>query len=183
MSGQLYRKTRRRAPFVKTSVILMEGKLLIFQGSVRKSSGAQLQHTHHERQSVLDLGNCYVYSGIITGSEQLYQSQKTIDNQMPGHHSTPRIYLSDGWTSTDEDTATCFVIWRGTRKSLFRGEEAKQPGGGNVKTKYRQVRALGVPGKSMVFKTRSRAERDLWVLAIETEIDRMQQQEDLRVAS
>ncbi|KAK2741140.1 hypothetical protein FQN57_005742 [Myotisia sp. PD_48] len=180
MSGHLYRKPRRRAAFVQCSVILVEGQLLIFQGSLRKRSGEQTPHTHHARQTVLNLKDCYLYSGIITSSDLLYQSQAT-EITFPGRYSTPRIYLSDGWTSADEDTATTFVIWHGTRKVLFRGEEE---GEDRVKKRrWRPVAALGRPGRSIVFRTRSRAERDLWVLAIETEIDRLQQAEDLRIVA
>lgn len=178
MSGHLYRKPRRRATFAKCSVILIEGQLLMFQGSLRKTSGEPIPHTHHDRKNTINLRDCYVYSGIITSSDLVYQNQ-SFDSNLPGHHSTPRIYLSDGWTSADEDTATCFVIWYGTRKVLFRSEEEDDDK--IVRRRWRHVSALGASGRSIVFKARSRAERDLWVLAIETEIDRLQQQEDLRI--
>ncbi|EZF32735.1 hypothetical protein H101_03675 [Trichophyton interdigitale H6] len=178
ISGHLYRKLRRRGSFSKCSVILVEGQLLIFQGAVRTLSGEQVPHTHQSRQTILDLRDCYLYSGIITSSDLLYHSQ-TFDNNHPSHNSTPRIYPSDGWTSADEDTATTFVIWNNTRRVLFHGEEERD---GNQKTRrWRHVSRLGASGRSIVFKARSRAERDLWVLAIETEIDRLQQQEDMRI--
>jgi hypothetical protein len=180
MSGSLYRRTWRRAGFNKCDVILTEGKLLIFRGAVRSLSGAQLPHTHNQRQGVLDLRDCYVYSGIITAADLLHQ-HRSVESPVPGRHSAPRIYLDDGWTSTDEDTATCFVIWYTARKSLFRGEEVQQQR--RVRSRWRQVSALGVLGRSIVFKARSRVERDMWVLAIETEIDRQQQQEDMRIVS
>ncbi|EEP75349.1 predicted protein [Uncinocarpus reesii 1704] len=178
MSGPLYRKPRRRGAFTKCSVLLIEGQLLIFQGALRGWTGEQLPHTHHFRQGILDLRDCYVYSGIITSEDLLYQHQ-TFDSNLPGQHERPRMYTGDGWTSSDEDTATCFVIWHATRKALFRAELGEK---GKIKRRrWRQVSALGVPGKSIVFKARSRAERDLWVLAIATEIDRLQQREDLRI--
>ncbi|KAM5475487.1 hypothetical protein MauCBS54593_001178 [Microsporum audouinii] len=177
-SGHLYRKPRRRGSFSQCSVILVEGQLLIFQGSVRAFSGEQIPHIHQSRQTVLDLRDCYLYSGIITSSDLLYHSQ-TFNNNHPSHNSTPRIYLSDGWTSADEDTATTFVIWNSTRKVFFHGEEERA--GKEKKRKWRHVSRLGTSGRSIVFKARSRAERDMWVLAIETEIDRLQQQEDMRI--
>lgn len=179
MSGQLYRKPRRHGAFAHCSVLLIEGQLLIFQGSLRKFSGQQVPHTYHSRKTTLDLRDCYIYSGIITSSDLLYQNQN-FDSNLPGRHPSPRMYTSDGWTSADEDTATCFVIWHTSRKELFRAQEEH---GGRARWKWRQVSALGVPGKSTVFKTRSRAERDMWVLAIGTEIDRLQQMEDLRFDS
>lgn len=152
--------------------------MLMFQGSVRKWTGEQVPHTHHTRQSVLDLRDCYIYSGIITSPDLLYQNQ-TFDSNLPNQHARPRMYVKDGWTSSDEDTATCFVIWHATRKALFRGESSEK--GKAKRRRWRQVSALGVPGRTIVFKARSRTERDMWVLAIATEIDRLQQQEDLRI--
>ncbi|PGH23103.1 hypothetical protein AJ80_02877 [Polytolypa hystricis UAMH7299] len=192
MSGHLYRRPRRRANFALCSVFLTEGQLLFFQDALRRLSGAQIPHTHHTRQSVLDLRDCYVYSGIITSSDLLYQNQ-TFDSNLPGRWPSPRLYPSDGWTSSDDDSATCFVIWHTTRKTVFRspeeedgGEDGGGEGGGGsgtVRTKWRKVASLGTTGRSIVFKTRSRAERDLWVLAIETEIDRLQQREDVRIVT
>ena len=40
---------------------------------------------------------------------------------------------------------------------------------------------MGVTGRAVVFKTRSRAERDHWVMSIGTEIDKLQQDEDIRI--
>ncbi|KAK2804955.1 hypothetical protein FQN51_001048 [Onygenales sp. PD_10] len=187
MSGNLYCKPRRRSTFTRCSVILTEGQILTFQSFVRKFSGEQTPHTHHEREWALDLRDCYIYSGLITGSDLLYETQ-TVDSSLPGHHTSPRIYTSDGWTSSDEDIATCFVVWHNTRKTVFRSQEqdcggAGRKGGRVLQTKWKRVSALGVPGRSIVFMARSRTERDLWMLAIETEIDRLQQREDVRIVS
>ena len=76
---------------------------------------------------------------------------------------------------------TCFVIWHGRRKSFFRASE--DTGKGAKRQRLRYVSRLGVPGRSIVFKTRSRAERDHWVLSIGMEIDRLQTREEIRVES
>ena len=75
---------------------------------------------------------------------------------------------------------TCFVVWHATQKSWFRqvrrfrgdneGAEAK----GKV---LRRVTKLGVPGRGAVFKCRSRAERDHWVISLGMEIERCVQRE------
>lgn len=190
MSGHLYRKTRRRSSFKHCSVLLIEGQLLIFQGSVRTWSGAQTPHTHLTRQTVLNLRDCYVYSGIITANDLPYHGRGAEIVRSLGRDSTPKIWLGEGaspsWTSSDEDTATTFVIWHATRKSFFRSEEEERrvgegEDGEKKKRRWRRVPALGKPGRSIVFRARSRAERDLWVLAVETEIDRLQQEEDMRI--
>ncbi|OJD23260.1 hypothetical protein ACJ73_05385 [Blastomyces percursus] len=179
MSGTLYCKPRRRSTFTACNVILTEGRILTFQSLIRKFfSGEEIPHTHHEREWVLDLHDCYIYSGLITDSDLLYQNH-TIDTNLPSQHASPRLYLNDGWTSSDEDVATCFVLWQNARKTVFRSQEERGDGAGE--RKWKRVSTLGVPGRSIVFKTRSRTERDMWVLAIETEIDRLQQLEDLRI--
>ncbi|KAF1850594.1 meiotically up-regulated gene 56 protein [Cucurbitaria berberidis CBS 394.84] len=177
MSGMLYRKPRIHAPFTRCSVLLTAGTLLIFRDVLRNGVGKQLAHIHHERIANLDLKDCYIYSGLLTESDLLYQNQ-TFDANKPGHHALPRIYLEDGWTSTDEDVMTTFVIWHGKAKSWFRAEEGA--GGGEQqrkegkRTKLKRVAKLGSKGRSVVFRARSRAERDHWVLAIQNEIERVQ---------
>lgn len=183
MSGPLYRKPRRHATFTRCNVILTDGKLLIFKSTLRRRTGVEIPHIHQEIDSILDLSDCYIYSGLLTESDLLY-TNKTFDSNHPGHHALPRIYLStDGFTSFDEDTAVCFVIWHSLRKNLFRAPEFHE--GGHKRHRLRQVSTLGVPGRSVVFKTRSRVERDRWVMSIESEIDRLQDQrlEDIRIIS
>jgi hypothetical protein len=177
MSGMLYRKPRIHAPFTRCGVILTAGTLLIFRDVLRSRVGQELKHIHHERIANLDLKDCYIYSGLLTESDLLYQNQ-TFDANQPGHHALPRIYLEDGWTSTDEDVMTTFVIWHGKAKSWFRAEEGA--GGGEQerkegkRTRIKRVAKLGSKGRSVVFRARSRAERDHWVLAIQNEIERAQ---------
>jgi hypothetical protein len=89
------------------------------------------------------------------------------------------VYREDNWTSVDEDTTTCFVVWHGRRKTFFKANAEEDDG--RVKSRLRYVSSLGVPGRAMVFKTRSRAERDHWVTSISMEIERLQQAEDVRV--
>jgi len=180
MSGLLYYKPRRHASFHRCGVLLVNGALHIFQASMRKRTGEQVPNTHQERQASIELRHCYIYSGLITEDDLLY-SNRTFDSNNPGRHALPRVYLADGWTSIDEDSMTCFVIWHSLKKSFFRAREEKA--GGGTRQKLRQVSSLGKPGRSIVFKCRSRAERDHWVLSIGMEIDRLQQGEDVRLES
>ncbi|MCJ1309265.1 hypothetical protein MMC25_002923 [Agyrium rufum] len=175
MSGVLYQKPRVHSTFKRCGVILCHGHLLLFQGTLRKHTGKEIPHILHERTQNLDLKDCYVYSGFATEDSLLYQN-RTFDSNHPGHHALPRVYLEDSWTSSDEDFMTCFVIWHGQKKSLFRA--SKEEGEGKT---WRMVSRLGVKGRSIVFKTRSRAERDHWVMSIGLEIERLQQGEDIRV--
>lgn len=180
MSGLLYWKPRRRTTFRKCNVILSHGQLLLFQSSLRTGIGSEIASSHQERHSIIDLNDCYIYSGLITEGDLLYRNQ-TFDSNHPGRHGLPRIYLEDGWTSADEDTMTTFVIWRSTRKSYFRSNEEQRDG--SKRLRLRQVSRLGVPGRSIVLRARSRVERDHWVMSIATEIERLQQPEEIRVVS
>jgi len=169
LSGDLYLKPRRRGTFRRCSVILTGGQLLIYQTTARKRTGEQVKHIHQGKQQVIDLKDCYVYSGLIVEGDLLYQN-RTFDANHHGMASLPRIYLEDGWTSADVDLMTCFVVWRNRRGSWFKTAPGED---GGKRAKLRRVRQLGVPGRGMVFKCRSRAERDHWVLSVAAEIERV----------
>lgn len=183
MSGLLYYKPRRHATFERCSVILSGGKMLIYQATLRQRNGKEIKHIHHEKQTVIDLKNCYVYSGLIVEDDLLYQN-RTFDANHPGMASLPRVYLEDGWTSSDVDVMTCFVLWMNRRKGWFRSASTPDKTittttEGGARAKLRRVAQLGVPGRGMVFKCRSRAERDHWVLNVSTEIERLVEMEAL----
>ncbi|KAL1305462.1 hypothetical protein AAFC00_002341 [Neodothiora populina] len=207
-SGILFRKPRIHATFTRCHVILCHGHLVIFEDTLRRVTGKKLVHVHHERIACIDLRDCYLYSGLITEPDLLYHNQ-TFDNNMPGHHALPRLYVEDNWTSSDEDTMTTFVIWHSRRKGWFRSSkdqddvkenrkrdkrkkqksaaatsdtEGDDDGKSNgLGSRLKRVSQLGVPGRSVVFKARSRAERDHWVMGISNEIERVVQAEDVRV--
>ncbi|KAB8337290.1 hypothetical protein FH972_021591 [Carpinus fangiana] len=191
MSGSLFRKARAHASFAKELVVLAHGHLLMFQDGLRSRSGSLLRHIHHDRVAALDLRDCYVYSGLVTEAELGSARNTAFEGARPGHHALPRMYPGDGWSSTDEATMTCFVVWHGKRKSWFRSEAEKERtqsdagGGSGPKGRKRQqlklVRSLGVPGKSVVFMARSRAERDHWVMNIAMEIERLSGEDDVRL--
>ena len=177
MSGILFRKPRRRSTFHRCSVLLSAGKLFIHQATLRKRNGETVRHLHQDRQEVVELSECYVYSGLLVQEDLLYQNQ-TFDanNVASGGARTPRVYLEgingEAWTSQDVDVMTCFVLWRNTRRGWFRSQQNNDKGDGKT-SKIKRVAQLGVPGKGMVFKCRSRAERDHWVLSISAEIERV----------
>lgn len=190
-SGILFRKPRVHGTFSRNHVILCHGHLLIFKDTMRKATGKTVAHIHHERIASIDLRDCYLYSGLITANDLLYQN-RTFDNNRPGNDALPRMYLEDGWASADDDAMTTFVLWHGQRKGWFRASEddvkeeqkkKKQESGGvgGKRNKLKRVSQLGATGRAIVFKARSRAERDHWVLGIETEIERLTQVEEVRV--
>ncbi|KAJ5120187.1 hypothetical protein N7448_010856 [Penicillium atrosanguineum] len=183
MSGHLYRKPRRHSTFTRCNVLLTAGQLLIFRSTLRKGNGAQIPHIHQEHEATIDLRDCYIYSGLATEADLLYANQ-TFDSNNPGLHALPRVYLTSGaYTSRDEDTAITFVVWQPLSKSYFRARE--EGAKGEAKRSLHHVSTLGKHGRTIVFKARSRVEKDRWVLSISSEIDRLQEekQEDIRIVS
>ncbi|KAF7592687.1 hypothetical protein BBP40_012589 [Aspergillus hancockii] len=183
MSGQLFRKPRRHSTFKRCGVVLTDGKLLIFQSSLRKRNGVEIPHVHSSLEATIDLSDCYIYSGLLTESDLLYTNQ-TFDSNRPSHRTLPRAYLStDPYTSSDEDTAITFVVWQPLRKNFFRARMIGEKG--ETRQTLKQVSKLGVHGRTAVFKARSRVDKDRWVMSIASEIDRLQESkpEDIRVIS
>ncbi|KAL9057493.1 MAG: hypothetical protein Q9162_002330 [Coniocarpon cinnabarinum] len=211
MSGHLYHKGRHHGSFTRMLCVISHGKLLMFADALRTRDGKIIKNTHHERVDTLDLKECYVYSGLATADNNLYSGgTSVIDRARPGRHGLPRIWLDDGWSSSDEDTSVCFVIWHGKKSGWFRGQEedsitqhersptsklvgrAKKKksqflggpgaeGGSKSRQRLRRVKKLGKEGTSMVFRARSRAERDHWVLSVGMEIERVQTGDEVRV--
>lgn len=196
LSGPLYRKPRLHSVFTATQCILVPGKLLLFATTLRTKTGRSLPHIHQDKMDVIDLNECYLYSGLLTENDLLYQNQ-TFDANNPGHHALPRMWPEDDWTSRDEDVMSCFVIWRPLNKGWFRapssnstdarGDSTASGDGGiegpGKRARLKRVSQLGATGRSVVFKARSRVERDRWVLAIATEIERLGGGEDVRITS
>ncbi|TID26372.1 hypothetical protein E6O75_ATG00865 [Venturia nashicola] len=189
MSGPLYRKPRLHSVFTATQCVLVSGKLMLFATTLRTKTGRPLKNIHQDKMDVIDLKECYLYSGLLTENDLLYQNQ-TFDANNPGHHALPRMWMDDEWTSRDEDVMSCFVIWRPLNKGWFRtpkmdqdAESSEESGveGSGKKARLKRVSQLGTTGRSIVFKARSRVERDRWVLAIATEIERLGGGEDVRI--
>ncbi|KAL4965994.1 sporulation-specific 71 family protein [Aspergillus stella-maris] len=189
MSGLLHKKPRRHASFNRFHVVLTHGKLLVFHSTLRRQNGSEVPHIYSNLESSIDLENCYIYSGLLTETDMLYSNQ-TFDSNHPGHGALPRIYLtSDVYTSSDEDTAITFVIWQPIKKGFFRAQERERTAngkqGGRTRQTLKSVSRLGTHGRTIVFKARSRVEKDQWVLSIASEIDRLQEgrAEDVRLTS
>ncbi|KAJ5428885.1 hypothetical protein N7445_010339 [Penicillium cf. griseofulvum] len=183
MSGHLYRKPRRHTTFHQCHVVLTAGRLLIFRSTLRRRTGREIPHIHQELEATIELEDCYIYSGLITENDLLYANQ-TFDSNNPGLHALPRVYLDSGaFTSRDEDTAITFVVWQPLSKSYFRAQEIGEQG--KAKRSMRHVSTLGKHGRTIVFKARSRVEKDRWVMSISSEIDRLQEEkhEDIRLVS
>lgn len=199
MSGELYHKPRLHGVFQRMLCLLSHGALLMFAAALRRRDGTLLPHIHREHTGTLDLRDCYIYSGLAAARDLLYAATDHTDRHRAGRHGLPRMWPADGWRSMDEDTSTCFVIWHGKKSGWFRSQDDAPPRGDAAadaseasdaasrtrtrtrtrdtsRQRLRRVKKLGTEGKSIVFRARSRAEKDHWVLSIGMEIERVQQQ-------
>lgn len=169
-------------------------------------------HHERQSALDLDLSQCYLYSGLLTENELLY-TNKTFDSNRPGRSGLHRWYPDNSWRVSDEDVMCTFVLWYQRRKEWLRvpgssavkalaamtGDDAEtsisknrrrrdseasdREGGSSTRATLKRVSQLGVKGRSIVFKARSRAERDRWVLALSTEIDRLAGAEHVRLTT
>jgi hypothetical protein len=167
LSGPLYAKPRLHGNFTLSHCLLIPGHIILFESALRATSGKVVKHIHHARKQVVDLTDCYLYTGLLTEGDLLYHNT-TFDANSPGHHALPRMWPDDGWDNWDEDIMTCFVLWSPSGKSWFRDETHGQ----GRRAKLKRVSRLGKKGNRIVFRARSRAERDRWVLAIAAEIEK-----------
>lgn len=96
----------------------------------------------------------YLYCGPLTADDI---NGSGLWSGTPGVSALPRVY-PDGWRSAEEDPYRCFVLRFGSTKVT--------PNVTGTTTFF------GNSGLSMVFFARSRQERDLWVLALNSEIEK-----------
>lgn len=191
IQGRLFQKPKKFASFRQYQVILSNGKLLLYN----LTNSLYNNGVCHTKLMTVDLANSstYVYSGPVTESDLLQGRDRSFDSKNPGAHYIPRVY-ADGWRSSEPEEHRCFVLWFGRKKPLkikrsqFKqgidtkelddnadgdkdGDAEGKNNGIDLDIKF--VNRLGVTGVSMVFLARSRQERDLWVLALNTEIERI----------
>ncbi|KAH3687287.1 hypothetical protein WICPIJ_001710 [Wickerhamomyces pijperi] len=189
-NGELYQKLKKHSSFTKKFVLLVPGQLMVYDIFARSMTGRSIGSAFSTHSFTIPLRKCYVFSGNLTGLDLLTERESELEIH-PGTNSTPRIY-SDGWLSSDEEENVCFTLWFGRKRSISGAapaemtdveydennnevlrsnmdkDSSKNPG------LFKMVGRLGVTGKSMVFKCRSRQERDLWVKDLMTELDRFE---------
>lgn len=162
MRGILYQKATRHTSFRRFYVILCHGHLILYTVYYRSPKGDVKHWADHRLFQTIPLDNCYVYSGPITQSDLKVGRESWFDRSNPGSNAIPRVY-PDGWKSAEDESYRCFVLWFGKKTQLAQDADK------GVKF----VNKLGVHGTPMTFLTRSRQERDLWVLALNNEIERV----------
>ncbi|GAV52798.1 hypothetical protein ZYGR_0AI00800 [Zygosaccharomyces rouxii] len=188
--GVLHQKPKKHSVFSKYWVVLIPGFLILYRYFRRSKTGYAKPSIDRVHYMTIPIEECYVYSGTLTELD-LLDRDKTFDEFNPGSHSLPRIY-DDGWSSSETETSRCFTLWFGKKRILSRSSKNLQdqksqssspqisdlknePASGNLQNPnmIRVVRQLGVSGRSMVFMARSRQERDIWVLSLHYELERL----------
>ncbi|CAG8606842.1 497_t:CDS:2 [Acaulospora morrowiae] len=170
-TGLLYHKSHLHGTFRNYHHVLTRGHFIYFNVYSRSISGRAIRRCYHKRNGIIDLSNCYVYSGSITEYDLLYSNSSRYSLASSGaEHKLPRIY-EDGMYCYDDEEECTFVIWKGKRTSTleFSGEKKSGLFGLDVKKKVK----LDHPGKTWVFRARSRTEREEWVWALNVEIERL----------
>lgn len=171
-SGYIYNKLRKHSGFTQGFLVLCPGYLILFTLFKRsKATGKWKQTPFFERYMTLPLSMCYIYSGELTLQDLLDKR----DSYVPGEDRISRFY-ADGWKSSEDDSERCFSVWFGKKRELRHSTKSDTDMGSGKKSNpglLTMIRKLGLTGKKMVFLCRSRQERESWVHAISTEIDRL----------
>lgn len=105
---------------------------------------------HYRRRGVVHLLDAYVYSGYLA-AQHLPEGQYNADNP-----PLPRRY-QDGLESDELEEDTLFMVWW-----------CSVP----VKTPENSIPPLAGKRKISVYRTRSKLERDSWVWAIKSEVEK-----------
>ncbi|CCF56829.1 hypothetical protein KAFR_0B05340 [Kazachstania africana CBS 2517] len=190
--GLLFLKPRKHTVFTKHYVILVPGFLIVFNCFQRSLTGFAKKTVYYEHSKTISVSEAYLYSGAITELDLLKRGQ-TFDDLNPGNQTLSRVY-ADGWRSSENETSRCFTLWfrckkelskhlYGERDNLFSPGEAPCSGAVNydVSTADQpqeqnpplKLNGLNIKANRIVFMARSRQERDLWILAIYNELERL----------
>ncbi|KAI0304331.1 Pleckstrin homology domain-containing protein [Multifurca ochricompacta] len=142
-SGRLYVRRGLRGRYKLVQLLLVAGKLVQFH--IKPKS------VHFQRRgNLVPLLDGYVLSGVIA-AQALPKGQYNPNNPV-----TPRRY-ADGLESDDSEENTIFIVYYVP----------------NRMAQAEKIPSLNVAKKMMVFRCRSRVERDVWCWAVNTEIERL----------
>lgn len=176
----MYHKSHLHGTFQNFYHILTRGYLTFFKAHKRSITGRAINECYHKRKGIINLSDCYVYSGSVTEHELMYTSSVRYISTVNGEHKLPRLY-GDGMDCFDDDEECTFVIWEGQKKNVLKFDKKGKDGdGGNINDNddgllnalVQKKTKLDHSGKTWVFRTRSRIEREEWVWAINVEIER-----------
>ena len=189
-SGRLFWKPEHSHNFQNRFFALCGGALVAFKliKSMRSATSRQNEGVLYKRlEPPILLRDAYVYTGRI--SDRLAQSSKGDANAtrretfptVGGTHLLPRLY-PDGLTSLDDDDDCLFAL------RVRIGHDALSAQQNIFRLRHRRPLDTGefIPGLAdkmygeILFRARSVLERDLWIRAIEVEIENLARTEPER---
>lgn len=181
-SGMLFQKFRKHSPFHKYFVILIPGFIIVFSLPNLLKKNFLYQYEHYQ---TISIDNCYIYSGTACSSN-LINDDFLFNSANPGYHATPKLF-EDGWNSVEENITRCFSIHFGKNDPIRNDynrkyREAKTR---NNKENFKIYDRLTNKNrfetqfhyKTMTFMTKSKKHRDIWLLALQQELERLNEHE------
>lgn len=166
--GLIYHKSRKHSVFNKHFMVLIPGFIMLYHCFDRSIRGYAKDSTKYRHFLTIPIEKCYLYSGALS-EQELLDRDKHFNSINPGSHSLSRVY-ADGWKSMDEESSRTFVMWFPNKRIMLSSVITPET---PDSSKFHVVDKLGVSGKSMIFMCRSRQERDLWMVKIYDELERV----------
>ena len=179
--GMISQKSKKHTTFSKYFAVLTPGFLILYNCFSRSATGFSLQDVGRNHYMTIPLKNCYIYSGDVIDSD-LIKMKHTLSGAEPGKSVLPRVY-GDGWRSFENESLRSFAIWFGSDKlnreveesenKIFNSNFSKEIYNENIShMRNKDVHNLKHI-RSMIFLTRSRQDRDNWVMSIQYELERL----------
>ncbi|KAH8918424.1 hypothetical protein BT69DRAFT_1225419 [Atractiella rhizophila] len=148
--GRLYIRAGVNKLYKERYMIIVDGHLLQFLIPPRHEAVKTGQsEVYHQRKNITSLKDCYVYTGRMVNIR--YKANSRFNPANLQSNNFPRIY-PDGLMSIDAEDECTFVIFR----------KISNDGKG-----------LGKRGTARVMRARSKVERDEWVFALNTELEKL----------
>ncbi|KAK5960486.1 Spo71p PWA37_001908 [Arxiozyma heterogenica] len=176
--GILFQKVRKHSSFHKYFVILIPGFIMLFSLTYSSKRNLLYQYEHYQ---TISIENCYAYSGTACSSD-LINDDFTFDSANPGYHTTPKLF-EDGWNSEEESNSRCFSIYFGRKNSTKNKYIRNHKDVGYNDNKEDLDICYSIMNKNhikmqfqfkiMTFMAKSRNHRDIWLLALQQELERL----------
>ncbi|KAL4250079.1 hypothetical protein ABKN59_004898 [Abortiporus biennis] len=155
--GRLFGRVGLRGQYKHIQLVLITGHLMQYHISGRSSM-------HHRRHRLINLLDAYVCSGHLA-AQHLPSGQYNADRP-----PLARRY-QDGLESDEREEDTLFTIW--FRPNVSYNQVVNASTNNQVRTIAADLPPLSVKRRLAVFRTRSKLERDAWVWAINSEIEKV----------
>ncbi|KAG6877753.1 hypothetical protein C0993_004256 [Termitomyces sp. T159_Od127] len=152
--GKLFVRKGLWGQYKYVQLFLSAGHLIQF----RIKPNSSLHHTMHRKTSLSDAYVCSGYLAAIALPKGQYQANVSPD---------PRRY-QDGLETADPEEEMLFMLWYYPQRPRLEQLNPDEPS-----TSSKTLPALSEKRKLLVFRTRSRLERDAWCWALNCEIEKL----------